>query len=411
MPLSRERDRDRKKAKRRSDFYKQLALDLNNAWEFCSSNQRLVEVYTAAPPDFGPSCWINAHLRSNYQRITPKREGTTTPEPVMGAIVQYVHNNKWDLVDYSRVKRTTHFPCRATHGGHTGANTFAAQELTGVIEGQILIQWMSGGPQQWLPSAHVTNQIPARSHREQSQKLSEFYVGLVTKPSWYMYMGKNRPKEKERRSPSKKRARPKCIFPGCSTFAHSRTTNGHYCCVHGEQNLCVHCNWRVVRCPGNNCEMCYEYTFLPKSPESKTPTLPPFIAQPLLPPPLPPPVKPSTFPPSVEYTRGVDHSDELQHNNAFLRVKLIGENHLPFVIRVQCMWRIALAIRNRNTKQYWLTEPKYCLLVGLVSKVQCAIRHYLARRVLVKGVTSIQKAIRCYLARRRLAAKVSVGEC
>jgi hypothetical protein len=196
MPLSRERDRERKKAKRRSDFYKELALTLNAAWDLCSSSQRLVEVYTAAPPAIGPSCWTKAHLRSNYQMITPKREGNTTFDPVMGAIVQYVHSNAWDFVDYSRIKRQTHFPCRATHGGHTGANTYSAQEITGVIDGQILIQWMSGGPEQWLPSAQVTNQNPGRGKREQCQKLSEFYVGLVTKPSWYEYMGKNRPKKK-----------------------------------------------------------------------------------------------------------------------------------------------------------------------------------------------------------------------
>ena len=192
--------------------------------------------------------------------------------------------------------------------------------------------------------------------------------------------------------------------------------------------MCVHCNWRVARRPGHSCVMCYEYFPSKTQKSTKLPMLPPFNAQPLSPPPLPPPLEPPTFPTCVEYTRDVEQLHELQHNDTFLHVKWIGQNHLQFVIRVQCMWRIWLAVRKRNhyvdvfrrvticqkTIRRRLACSRLLAKSRAVTKCQCAIRRYFARcRVLAKirGVTNIQNAIRCYLARRRLLAKISVRGC
>ena len=146
MPLSKEADCERKRSQRRSKHYEAFAASLNKQWNISFHDQTLVQVYIAVPPAVGDECWMVACLRTHYQHITPKPDPTTNDNhPILGAIVQYRTSWLFDLVDFSPVKRSTHYPCRATHGGHAGANWYAAAKLTGVINHQIFIRWEHDG--------------------------------------------------------------------------------------------------------------------------------------------------------------------------------------------------------------------------------------------------------------------------
>ena len=184
MPLSKEANRERKRSQRRSKHYEALAASLNEQWNISVHDQTVVHVYIAVPPAVGDECWMVARLRTHYQHITPKPDLTTDDnQPILGAIVQYRTSRLFDLVDFSRVKRSSHYPCRATHGGHAGANWYAAAELTGAINQQIFIRWDLGGHEEWLPSAQVTK-LQKRTHKARCAAFTKFYGVLRDNPEW-----------------------------------------------------------------------------------------------------------------------------------------------------------------------------------------------------------------------------------
>ena len=111
MPLSIEADRERKRANRRSKHYQVLVEELNERWPIDFEDQGLVKVYITVPPAVGTKCWMEAWLRTNYQHITPNPDAAAAVyEPILGVIFQYDTSQAWDLVDFTRVKRTTHYP-------------------------------------------------------------------------------------------------------------------------------------------------------------------------------------------------------------------------------------------------------------------------------------------------------------
>ena len=92
-----------------------------------------MEKYVTDPPDIGPSCSTKAYFCTNYQSITPKPNAATVYNPVLGSIAKYNSFKAWDLVSFARIKRLIYYPCKATHGGHEGADWYTAVKLTGVI--------------------------------------------------------------------------------------------------------------------------------------------------------------------------------------------------------------------------------------------------------------------------------------
>jgi hypothetical protein len=160
--------------------------------------------------------------------------------------------------------------------------------------------------------------------------------------------------------------------------------------------------------------MCYQVLKAKPPKPTVMPMLLPFNDHPPLPPPLAPPLEPPTFPTYLEYTMDVQQLHKLQHNGGFpcssdfrhhvewickthlhlvIRVQCmwriavsfrhhvewICQNHLHLVIRVQCGWQIAVSLRIRNTRRYYLTSSNYPYVLPRVTKCQSAIRRYLAR--------------------------------
>ena len=204
-------------------------------------------MYIAVPPAVGHECWMAARLCTYYQFITPKPDTTTDDnQPILGAIVQYTTSCVFDLVDFTRVKRSTQYPCRATHGGHVGANWYAATKLTGVINDQIFIRWEHGGMEEWLPSAQVTKLQKQYSTNPGAPNWPNLHCVLRGNPEWAKLSMNNKFGEvtKEEKNTQKKerkaRVRKVCLFPGYTTYVHSRTTNGDYGNSHGDKKtLCT----------------------------------------------------------------------------------------------------------------------------------------------------------------------------
>ena len=189
-----------------------------------------------------------------------------------------------------------------------------------------------------------------------------------------------------------------CLFPRCTTYAHSRTTKLIIATVMVIKKLCVECNDSVARCPGQKCSVCYAIGLGKKAKKRKKPQSPQKIVSTTKSPPAKQ-TRASKQPPSSKTSLLISKSS---FSSKYEYNRWVVKHQLYKVIQLQAIVRL-FVIRRTPFFRRVLRQKCAC------AKVQSVVCRMLAQRLVARMVLQMQNnLVICVRARRQKDACVKV---